>query len=128
MKKRIVISGYYGCGNIGDEAVLRGILAGLDELGVEAEITVLSSDPVRTESEHPGTRSIHRFNPLAVVRSIRSADLVVSGGGSLLQDITSARSARYYLGILRLAQILGRRTMLCAQGIGPLVRLSLIHI
>lgn len=120
--KNIVICGYYGSGNIGDEAVLTGILAGVRETGVDAAVTVISADPARTVREHPGVRGIGRTAPCAIIRAILAADLLISGGGSLLQDVTSARSAYYYLFVLRLAQILRRKTMIYAQGIGPLRR------
>lgn len=122
MSKRIVLSGYYGFGNTGDEAVLAGILATFQELGLDARITVLSADPERTKREHPGVESVHRYKLAPMISAIRSADLVISGGGSLLQDATSARSAYYYIFVLRLAQMLRRKTMIYAQGIGPLIR------
>ncbi|OFX17567.1 MAG: polysaccharide pyruvyl transferase CsaB [Armatimonadetes bacterium RBG_16_58_9] len=120
MSKRIVISGYYGFGNAGDEAVLSGIIATLQEAGVDASVCVLSGNPKRTRAEHPGVDSVHRYKITRLVREIRKADLVISGGGSLLQDVTSLRSLRYYLFVLRLAQVLRRKTMIYAQGIGPL--------
>jgi len=120
--KRIVISGYYGSGNIGDEAVLAGILAGLNQVGADAQVTVISADPARTVREHPGVKAVGRIALCSITRAILSADLLISGGGSLFQDATSARSAYYYLVILRLAQILRRKTMIYAQGIGPLRR------
>ncbi|MPM37215.1 hypothetical protein SDC9_83822 [bioreactor metagenome] len=49
-----------------------------------------------------------------------SADLLLSGGGSLLQDVTSKRSILYYLSILMLAKLLSKKVMLYAQGIGPI--------
>ncbi|MCE5315309.1 MAG: polysaccharide pyruvyl transferase CsaB [Armatimonadota bacterium] len=119
MRKKIVISGYYGFGNTGDEAVLAGILATLRQLDIDADVIVLSSDPKRTEIEHLGARSAHRYK-LGAIRAIHSADLVISGGGSLLQDVTSVRSAQYYLSVLKLAQHFKRPTMIYAQGIGPL--------
>ena len=120
--KHIVISGYYGFGNIGDEAVLSGIRAGLREAGVDAQITVLSADPARTLREHPGVKAVGRTAVCGIARAIMRADLFISGGGSLFQDVTSARSPYYYLCILRLAQILRRKTMIYAQGVGPLQR------
>jgi len=122
MLKRIVLSGYYGFGNIGDEAVMEGVRATLNEAGVDAGITVLSADPERTMREHPGVESVHRYKLAPVIRAIMQADLVISGGGSLFQDATSARSTYYYLFVLRLAQVLRRRTMAYAQGVGPLNR------
>lgn len=120
MPTRIVLSGYYGFGNTGDEAVLAGILATFREIGLTADVTVLSADPARTKAEHPGVESVHRYSPGGLIGAIRSADLVISGGGSLFQDVTSARSVRYYLAVLQLAQSLKKKTIIYAQGIGPL--------
>ena len=120
MTKRIVVSGYYGFGNAGDEAALSGILATLEEVGVDAKVCVLSCNPRRTVAEHPEVDSVHRFRIPTLINEIRKADLVISGGGSLLQDVTSLRSLRYYLFVLRVAQVLRRKTMIYAQGIGPL--------
>jgi len=117
-----VISGYYGFGNAGDEAVLAGIIASLRAASAQdIEIIVHSSDPPATMELH-GIPAVNRYVFGDLVRSIRAADLVISGGGSLLQDVTSARSILYYLGVLRLARLLGRRTMIYAQGIGPINR------
>src|SRR5439155_1447425 len=65
--------------------------------------------------------------PLAAVGAIGQAgivgaDLFISGGGSLVQDVTSARGALYYLGLLGLATRLAHATMVFAAGIGPLRR------
>jgi len=120
MSGNIILSGYYGFGNTGDEAVLAGILATFREIGLDARVTVLSADPARTKAEHPGVESIHRYRLGAVTGAIRSADLLISGGGSLFQDVTSARSVRYYLFVLQLAQFFKRKTMIYAQGVGPL--------
>jgi len=119
-----VISGYYGFGNTGDEAVLAGMLATFREIGLEAEITVLSANPERTRAEHPGVESVHRYRIPDLIRVMKRADLVISGGGSLLQDVTSAISPRYYLFVLQLAHLLRRKTMVYAQGVGPLIRSS----
>lgn len=121
MSKRIVLSGYYGFGNTGDEAVLAGILATFREIGLDARVTVLSADPARTTAEHPGVKAVHRYSPAALLRTISSADLVISGGGSLFQDVTSTRSVTYYLTVLQLTRLFRRKAMIYAQGVGPLV-------
>ncbi len=124
LAKRIVISGYYGFGNTGDEAVLAGMLASFRKLNLDVNVTVLSANPQRTENEHPGVKASHRYKIVEVVRAIRRADVVISGGGSLLQDVTSSMSARYYLFVIRVAGFFGRKTMIYAQGVGPLIRKS----
>ena len=122
MAHRITISGYYGFGNTGDEAVLAGMLKTFRQTGLDADVTVLSCNPSDTAAGHPGVSSVHRYALPSVLRALRRADLVISGGGSLLQDVTSARSIRYYLFVLRAAQALRQKTMVYAQGVGPLIR------
>ncbi len=119
--KRLLLSGYYGYGNAGDEAVLAGLVTGFRAArsAGELEIVALSGNPAETQAAH-GIAAADRYHPGALLREIRRADLVLSGGGSLLQDVTSAHGIFYYLGVIRMAQILGRKTMFIAQGIGPL--------
>jgi len=116
MTLRAVISGYYGHGNTGDEAVLSGMLHALRPHGVEP--VVISGDSAKTEALH-GVRAIARGDWGQVARAIRRADLLISGGGGLIQDSTSRRSALYYLGIIGLAKAMGVPTYLYAQGVGP---------
>ena len=116
---RVVISGYYGFGNAGDEAVLAGILAVLRPRLPHADVVVLSGNPSQTRRLH-GVRAVPRIT--GALRTLPGADLFISGGGSLIQDVTSTRSALYYLGVLGLATVLARATVVYAQGIGPLQR------
>ena len=88
---KIVISGYYGFNNAGDEALLTAILAALRAKEPKADITVISGNPGNTIAKHQ-VKSLYRFAAVRLLRAIREADLVISGGGSLLQDVTSKRS------------------------------------
>jgi polysaccharide pyruvyl transferase CsaB len=119
--KHVVISGYYGFDNAGDEAVLAGLISGLHNSldSAHYKVNVLSINPSRTVSQHRVAAS-HRYKNF--LRPLAKCDLLMSGGGSLLQDVTSAHGIFYYLAIVRLAQLLGRKTMFVAQGIGPLMR------
>ena len=116
---KFALSGYWGAGNLGDESILAGTLAALRKCGVEP--AVLSADPALTREQH-GVAAFHRYGPHEIARALRSAALLLSGGGGLLQDATSLRSLLYYLFVLRLARRRGVPTMLFAQGIGPLRR------
>lgn len=116
---KLVISGYYGFGNAGDEAMLSAMVGALRALDPTLSITVISGNPVDTCRRYP-VAAVHRLNLWGIAQALRKADLLVSGGGSLLQDVTSGRSIFYYLGILQLACLLGCPVMLYAQGIGPI--------
>jgi len=116
---RLLLSGYYGFGNLGDEALLQVIVAQLRTRHPYAQIDVLSAKPEITAHEL-GVQATARWDSKAVRNAIESADVVLSGGGGLLQNATSLRSLIYYTGIIRAAVRAGRKTMIFAQSIGPL--------
>lgn len=117
--RQILMSGYYGCGNAGDEAILESVYRSIKDNVPDSEVTVLSSSPEETAKTY-GCKAAPRFNPIAVFREVRRCDTLVFGGGSLLQDTTSTRSLMYYLFVIRLAERLGKKVMLYANGIGPI--------
>ncbi|MFC5403610.1 polysaccharide pyruvyl transferase family protein [Cohnella soli] len=125
MTYRILLSGYYGFRNSGDEAVLKSILTALEEeaeaAGVAVEPVVLSGDPDWTKAQY-GVEAIPRMKLAEVRKALKDADGLISGGGSLLQDATGLGSIPYYLGILALARWAGKPTFVYAQGIGPVHR------
>ncbi len=112
---RVLLSGYYGAGNVGDEALLAGLVSGLRARGFEP--AVLSADPRGTRALH-GVQAFDRVTGL-LPALLRTAALV-SGGGGLLQDVTSSRSLDYYLTALRVARRLGKRVVVYGQSLGPL--------
>ncbi|HIU64295.1 MAG TPA: polysaccharide pyruvyl transferase CsaB [Candidatus Avacidaminococcus intestinavium] len=116
---KILISGYYGFSNAGDEAMLAAIIGALRKEKPPTEITVISGDPENTADKHD-VYSVHRFNFFQIIEAMARCNLLLSGGGSLLQDITSKRSLLYYLSILMLGKLMGKKVMLYAQGIGPI--------
>jgi polysaccharide pyruvyl transferase CsaB len=120
---RIAVSGYYGFGNAGDEAVLAGIAQALRERTVPggSSLTVLSGSVHDTETRH-GLPAVDRMHIPTLRRLFHETGLLLSGGGSLLQDVTSVRSLLYYVWVMRLAHRCGCPTVFCAQGIGPLRR------
>ena len=115
---KVLISGYYGFNNAGDEAILAATVMSLRELNPDVEITVLSANPASTEREY-GVKSVSRTSPYQLVKAIFGCDLLLSGGGSLLQDVTSSRTITYYLSIVMLAKKMGKKVMFFANGVGP---------
>jgi polysaccharide pyruvyl transferase CsaB len=119
-RKRVLLSGYYGYANAGDEAVCAAVLQALRTHGGDPDVTVLSGDPAATERIH-GVKAVPRGE---LLRALKTSDALFQGGGSLLQDATSAASVYYYLWVLGAAIALRRPVFLYAQGIGPLRRRS----
>lgn len=115
----IAILGYYGFQNSGDEAILKSLTDTLRERKPDITFTVLSRDPAGTRMTMK-VAAIHRFNLLRTISAIRKSRLFVAGGGSLIQDNTSTRSIFYYLGMLTIARWCGAKTMLLANGLGPI--------
>ena len=116
---KIVISGYYGFDNCGDEAVLLSIVHCLKKLLPDVRITVLSGNPEKTRELY-GVKAVNRWNPITIKLELLTSHLLISGGGSLLQDVTSARSPLYYLGVILFARLLRKKVMIYSQGVGPL--------
>ncbi|MDI6711182.1 MAG: polysaccharide pyruvyl transferase CsaB [Bacillota bacterium] len=118
MPPRVLVSGYYGFHNAGDEAILHALTRALRRAVPGVEITVLSADPEHT-ARTDGVAAVPRGGGAAAA-AMRRTDLFISGGGGLLQDTTSLKSLAYYLGLIALARALRKKVFFYAQGIGPL--------
>jgi len=117
----IIISGYYGFSNMGDDSLLKVIIESLREASPELRITALTKKPNKMRLMY-GVRCINRTNIFKIYSETKHAKLVISGGGSLLQDGTSTKSLYYYITIMNIAHKLKVPLMVYANGIGPLYR------
>lgn len=118
-EKGIVVCGSYGLGNLGDDAMLTAILADLRHLAPDRRITVISRNPSETRLTH-GVDAVHSFALNRLIPLLLQTHFFISGGGTLLTNLTSSRSLRYYLMMIRLAHRLGARVLLYSCGIGPI--------
>ena len=114
----VMLSGYYGFGNSGDEALLQAILHDLRVCRPGIRIVVLSQNPEETARRH-GVKAIGRMKLKTIFRVMKKTKVLLSGGGSLIQDATSSKSLYYYLGLIRMAAECGCKVMLYANGVGP---------
>ncbi|WAM33360.1 polysaccharide pyruvyl transferase CsaB [Caldicellulosiruptor morganii] len=123
--KNIVISGYYGQLNTGDEAILRVLVDKLKEYERKSNsslnIVVLSSRPELTAKLY-NVEAVNRKKIPSVIKAIKRCDIFISGGGSLFQNETSNRSLYYYLFQIFLAKLFGKKVFIFSQGIGPIKR------
>ena len=116
---RFLLSGYYGFDNLGDDALLQIIVAQLRTRYPLGTIDVLSAKPDET-AQLLGVEATPRWDQASIRSAIDRADVLLSGGGGLLQNATSLKSLLYYAGIIRTAIRAGKPAMVFAQSIGPL--------
>lgn len=119
---QIMISGYYGFKNIGDEAILASMVKNIKTKIPKAEIIVLTQNPLETSSNFQ-VKTINRMHWVEILKCFVHTDIFISGGGGLLQDSTGRGwSIFYYLVLILVAKIYRIPVMIYAQGIGPVNR------
>ncbi len=123
LKKRpqIILCGYYGFNNLGDDALLSEAIRELKKRYDGAQITVICHTPKKVAKRFD-VRTARRENIPKILNLIRNADRLVLGGGSILQDSTSMRSLRFYTLLIKSAAKYGVPVELLANGLGPLKR------
>ena len=129
MERAVLVTGYYGFGNTGDEAILAALVAGLRARNPSTRIRVASGDPGLTRQQH-GVDAVFWRDPLSLSEAVRASDLVVIGGGGLFQDYAGVESGTlltprhggvvFYAAPAVLAAVLRKPVALHALGIGPL--------
>lgn len=113
-----VISGYYGYQNSGDESLLYAMIQNLRDKKDDIRLLVLSKTPKETKSDY-GVCAINRYNFIKLRKMLKNSKLLIFGGGSLIQDVTSSKSLWYYLSVVNQAIKLKIPVVFYANGIGP---------
>jgi polysaccharide pyruvyl transferase CsaB len=113
----LLLAGYFGAGNLGDDAILLGFVHGLGNSN--HQITVMSGNPEETHRLY-GFRAIDRRDLAAYKRALETVDAVVFPGGSIFQDASSVKSVAFYSQLVKLAKAKGAKVVFLGQGIGPL--------
>jgi len=116
---RLLICGYYGEHNLGDDALLAVLL---NELEGPWTPVITARDQQAVASMSPGIETVNRRSLRSVLQALKEVDVLVLGGGSLLQDSTSTRSLIYYILLIWRAKLLQKPVFLWGQGLGPLKR------
>lgn len=112
--------------NTGDDAIQQVIISKLREMSPGSEITVTTQRPAETEAAF-NVKALG-VSPLTVpemFREIRKSDVVIIGGGTMIQDrlgISWRRGMITYTSLLvTLAKLNRKPTILLAVGVDPLV-------
>jgi len=115
---RILIGGYFGAGNLGDELLLKSILFFWRKKNVSPSVVVISHNPQETAGFF-GVKAIARNNFLKTLRELYRSDILLLTGG-IFQDKTSWRSLYYYLALMLVAKIFSSRIIVYAGGVSDL--------
>jgi polysaccharide pyruvyl transferase CsaB len=127
--QRILIGGYYGFGNTGDEIILSVLLRELRAIDSNLVPVVVSGNPQITMDIHNVT-AIHWQDWEEILSTARDSRAIILGGGGLFEDYfqfdpeslfaTTHHGLAYYISFPLLAALLGKPAMLYAVGVGPL--------
>ncbi len=127
-RKKIVISGYYGFQNLGDETILSCMIDDMRRINAEVDIAVVSEDVFHTERVH-GVRAIPRDEFGLQTKEVARCDLAVLGGGGLFQDHHAIKVRQFfedhrynvtsYANLPLMATIWEKPMIYCSQGVGP---------
>lgn len=120
-RNEATILGYYGYGNSGDDALLKAIINDIRQFDPCFNPIVLSNNPDKTSKAY-GVECVNRFSVGQIKKAFEKTRLLIVGGGSLIQDVTSTKSLMYYLYCIRLAKKKGLKVMLYSNGIGPITK------
>ncbi len=115
--RKVILAGYFGEGNLGDDAIMGGCLEALHAAQIEP---VVMYGGQAGSVQGYAVRCIPRRTMSAYAQEIQNADALVLGGGSIFQDVTSWRSTLYYANLVKVAKKAGKKVVMLGQGVGPL--------
>jgi polysaccharide pyruvyl transferase CsaB len=128
-RKIVLIAGYYGFGNTGDEAILTGMLRDLGATRPDLQFVVVSGNPEETSARYK-VESILWTDLPRILKAAQECDLIILGGGGIFLDYWGAQSSTlltkdhsgnsYFAGFPLLAALNGKPCMLYSVGVGPL--------
>lgn len=116
--KKVLVSGYIGFNNFGDEAIFCALSKHLKSLNFDVSVLCANKNEVQKKY---CVNAYGYKDFFEVVSAISKCDILISGGGSLLQNKTSNFSLFYYLFIIFLGKIFNKKTIIFAQGIEPII-------
>ena len=116
----VLLAGYYGFGNLGDELLAEACVRLLESNGIARErIAILSADPEGTKGSL-GVSAFDRWKITEIHKALKESNTMLLGGGGLFQDQTSLRSCMYYWSLVQMARFCSVNTWAVGQSIGPL--------
>ncbi len=115
---KILLAGYFGFDNAGDEAIFESVVENFRRLHPQAELSALVQNA--DTADRLGVNPIARSHLPSIWKAMAGHDLFVQGGGGLFQDTTGPKSVIYYGGLLLIAKMTGCPSVFFCQGYGPI--------
>lgn len=115
--KNVLLCGYFGYGNMGDEAALEAAISLLLEYGVSSLVVYNPAGDFDKYSDM-GAKRCNRFSAKEIKIALRSSDALILTGGNLIQNETSERSLLYYSAITALAERAEKPVYMLSSGVG----------
>lgn len=116
--KKILLVGFYGCGNLGDDALLFALLSRYKREEYHVTVT-MGREKLHGFSLPCEIKAVYRKG-FSMICSLLRSDNVIFGGGSLLQNTTGQASLCYYLFLILLSKLFHKRVYLISAGLGPI--------
>ncbi len=118
-KPRVLLIGYFGYNNLGDEETLNSAIEALLFHDIK-NISILSAKIFYKNKHKTQIKVYNRMSISKIAEAVNSSDIVILCGGNLLQNETSTRSLIYYSRIISYAKSRGRRIFMISSGFGKI--------
>lgn len=129
---RFFLTGFFGAGNIGDEAVCLAVAKGIKQAIPDAEFSIVTRDPAYS-TRFTGLKQatlLKGFYPASdfwrrsrqYFKALKKSDVVVIGGGGILQDVHSWTTIPTHLLAACLGIIWNKKVVTVGIGVGPVNR------
>ncbi|MDR1580456.1 MAG: polysaccharide pyruvyl transferase family protein [Synergistaceae bacterium] len=116
----VLLAGYFGFSNLGDELLAEAAVDNLTIMGVSRERMAILTNNIDYTASRLGIKAFSRWNPASVLGALGTSRTLIFPGGGIFQDASSARSSVYYWSLIRTASMKRVPTGALAQSVGPL--------
>jgi len=124
-RKKVLVCGYYGNHNLGDEALISGMIQLLKSQSKNLDISVMSSDPEHTKKIH-SVKGVFHNRPFrrraGYILDTSKRKYFILGGGDLIRDSADSMVCQSWLKHLSRAIYLRRKTLVLGVSVGDIWR------
>lgn len=128
-KNKVLVAGYIGGINVGDEAIALTVAASLKE-DHNCDVTIASGQPELSqkymqydvsfvETFYPG-KLLDSKALFELIKVIKNTDILLFAGGGLLQDVHSTKLLEHGAFLCSIAKVLNKKVVAIGVGAGPI--------